>query len=112
MYDNASSFGLALSDIRAERIVLGSGVKAYVEGQCLARAFAKRQDRDSTLFEVAADALQTCSVPAREHWLQRLAGLEEPDLVRLVSDVPGLSEEMRTLIPMLLQCTRDRLCGG
>lgn len=112
MYDNASSFGLALSDGRAQRITGSAGVDDYVAGQCSARAFAQRQNRDSTLFEVAADALHQCSPAARLHWLQRLANLHEYEVIHLVTNIPGLSEPMRTFIPMMLRSTRDRICGA
>lgn len=112
LYDNASSLGLALSEGRASRIAAGNGADAYVRREGRARAFAQRNDRDSTLLEVAADALQLCSAAAREHWLERVAALDDTTVTELVAAVPGLSAPLRTLVPMLVASARRRIVGA
>lgn len=109
LYDNASSLGLALSDGRASRIAAGKGADSYVRKEAWARAFAQRAGCDSTLFEIAADALQLCSAPAKQHWLERVSALSDSVVVKLVAAVPGLPAPLRTLVPMLVASARRRI---
>lgn len=109
LYDNASSLGLALSEDRAARIVRGNGADAYVRREGWARAFAQRDDRDSTLLEIASDALQLCSPVAKEYWLQRVAAVDEATVTDALSAVPDMSEPLRTLVPMLVASARRRI---
>lgn len=109
LYDNASSLGLAVSDDRAGRIVGGKGADAYVRREGRARAFAQRADRDSTLLEVAADALQLCSPAAKAHWLERLEAVDHATVTDAVNGVPELSEPLRTLVPMLVASARKMI---
>lgn len=112
MYDNASSLGLALSDDRARRIVGGQGADAYVRREGRARAFAQRANRDSTLREVAADALQLCSPAAKTYWLERVAAVDHSLVEVAVTGVPELSEPLRTLVPMLVASARRMILDG
>ncbi|HWH28955.1 MAG TPA: HipA domain-containing protein [Mycobacteriales bacterium] len=111
LYDNASSLGLSLSEARAERIVGGKGADPYVQRECWARSFAQRDGRDSTLFEIATDALDGCSPRARQHWLERVAAVDSGAVSNVLGAVPGLSEPLRTLIPMLVSSAQRRLVG-
>lgn len=70
---------------------------------------APREGRESTLFEVATDALQLCSAPAKQHWLERVAALSDSSVIELVAAVPGLSAPLRTLVPMLVASARRRI---
>lgn len=109
LYDNASSLGLSLSDTRAANIAASRGAEAYVRKASAARAFARREGRDSTLFEVAADALSLCSPQAREHWLGQVEMLTVADIGSVVAACPDLSDALRTLVPQLVMSARRRI---
>lgn len=112
LYDNASSLGLSLGEARVTRILDGGGADAYVRRESAARAFAKRDGRDSTLLEVAVDALRLCSPGAHEHWLERVGSTTARDVVAIVDSVPDLSEGLRTLVPQLVMSARRGILGA
>lgn len=76
-----------------------------------ARAFAEREGRDSTLFEVARDALQLCSKTACEHWLTRISAIGETTVETVLNRIPELSDSLRTLA-RLVSCARRRIVDG
>ncbi len=106
LYDNASSLGLSMSDDRVGRICGSKGVGAYVKKAAMARAFAQREGRDNSLFDIAVEAFVQCSAVGRTYWLERLQSLSEPDVASVVAQVPDLSEPLRTFVPLLVANTR------
>jgi len=63
-----------------------------------------------TLVELAVDALQRCSEPARRYWLDSLTNVSHTTSVTgLLHDIPDMSPHWRTFAGEVLQTNQERL---
>lgn len=112
LYDNASALALSMSDSKMANRAASRGIAAYISRESIARPFARTDGKDRSVFEVAGEALARCDDEMREHWRARVLALRDDEVWRLVSEIPGMSEVVRTFLVELVACTRRRVLDG
>jgi hypothetical protein len=101
-FDHGNSLGFNVMDQERERLLAEPGGLPRWCGRGYADRFDHGQQRLS-LVDLAAHALELCSAPARDYWLQGLRSVEPARVRGILARVPRMSESARSFTEKILQ---------
>jgi hypothetical protein len=109
-YDHASSLGFNVTDEeRSRRLAELGGLARWCKRGYADRFEQEPGQRRLTLVDLAARALNRCSAAAREHWLRQLGQIQDEDVGRILTRVPGMSGPARSFASKVLDVNRRRV---
>lgn len=108
-YDQANSLGYNVPDDKRQRLLTRQGVEAWCERGTAHRFEHVPGEPIPTLVQLAAKALRLASRDAREYWPQQLSQLKAEDWVRVISQLPRMSDPARSFALSVLEVNRRRV---